>query len=597
MRVVVEATNSGLEQYAAIAYHNLGVMLRYAGQLDDSVTYLERAAKYWDASPANPFADDSEFVQVLLLRGEVKRAAAIAESAIARTKFWPKPSAEAIYGMACVLVHRGQLGQAIESLRKLLVERRQNMGSALAKITALQIECLYLDGSGSEEMSDLLADLQSQPRDPRLAPITSIAVALAAHRVGSCAGQCVVAREELLRWEKNGSPMIALLGGIPLGLLAIEHRSSATALRRLVDMTIAVIEQGVAQHMRWWLRRLSPYAAAMIRTARDPAFLVGLVATDPEHWIPTAAGVLPSLKSDDRKAVLGAIEQAADRTTHAVLRRVDGADAQELRKRLVNRFADPIYIRSFGPMLLHNGAWTSPRRLVPKKRMRLLLGLLVASFESGMTREQVLDTLWPDSDPAAGVNSLNQTVFQLRRLFDESYREGDSPQYIHSNAEIVQLNAELVTTDLSEFHAIGRLFKKPMDRGTRADLAESLVELVRGEFLSDVKYEDWATSAQMRVHAAIREQLLPIARGEFAEVSSEVALRAGHALTIFDPFDEQAHLAIAQVLAGSGRRAQARDVLHRYTQRMRTEFDEEPSEDVRLAASLMGTDVGQVSVD
>jgi hypothetical protein len=30
---------------------------------------------------------------------------------------------------------------------------------------------------------------------------------------------------------------------------------------------------------------------------------------------------------------------------------------------------------------------------------------------------------------------------------------------------------------------------------------------------------------------------------------------------------------------------------------MRTEFDEEPSEEVRLAASLMGTDVGQISVD
>jgi DNA-binding SARP family transcriptional activator len=214
-----------------------------------------------------------------------------------------------------------------------------------------------------------------------------------------------------------------------------------------------------------------------------------------------------------------------------------------------------------------------------------------------MTREQVLDTLWPDSDPAAGVNSLNQTVFQLRRLFDENYHEGDSPQYIHSNAEIVQLNAELVTTDLSEFQAIGRLFKKPTDRATRADLAEALVDLVRGEFLSDVKYEDWASLAQMRVHAAIREQLLPIAQSEFAGVTSEVALRAGHALTVLDPFDEQAHLAIAQVLAGSGRRAQAREVLHRYTQRMRTEFDEEPSEELRLAASLMGADVGQVSID
>jgi DNA-binding SARP family transcriptional activator len=471
------------------------------------------------------------------------------------------------------------------------------MGSALAKITALQIECLYLDGSGSEEMSELLADLEGQPRDPRLAPITSVAIAIAAHRVGRCTGQCDAAREELSKWEVNGSPLIALLGGIPLGLLALEHRTSAASLRRLTEVTMALMEQGVARHMRWWLRRLSPHAASMLRTARDPAFLIGLLEADPEYWISTAADVLPSLKGDDRRAVLAAMERSADRTAPAVLRRVDGADVQDLRKRLVNRFAEPIYIRSFGPMLLHRGAWTNSGRLVPKKRMRLLLGLLIASFESGMTREQVLDTLWPDSDPAAAVNSLNQTVFQLRRLFDDAYREGDSPQYIHSNAEIVQLNAELVTTDLSEFQAIGRVFKKPTDRATRADLAGNLVDLVRGEFLSDVKYEDWASSSQLRVHAGLREQLLPIARGEFAAIPSEVQLRAGHALTVLDPFDEPAHLAIAQVLAHSGRRSQARDVLHRYTQRMRIEFDEEPSEDLRLTASLIGADLGQVSID
>ena len=39
----------------------------------------------------------------------------------------------------------------------------------------------------------------------------------------------------------------------------------------------------------------------------------------------------------------------------------------------------------------------------------------------------VLDTMWPDSDPAAAVNSLNQTVFQLRRAIDPDYRDGESP--------------------------------------------------------------------------------------------------------------------------------------------------------------------------
>jgi ATP/maltotriose-dependent transcriptional regulator MalT/DNA-binding SARP family transcriptional activator len=595
-RVAVESSSTGLEQYAAIAHHNLGVMLRYAGRLEESATYLERAAKYWDASPANPFADNSEFVQVLLMQGDVGRASAMAESAVTRTKFWSKPLAEATYGAAWVLLYRGRFADAIQSLRSLLIEHRPNLGSALQKITSLLIECLYLDGSGSEEMGDLLADLAAQPKDPRLAPISEVALALAAHRVGACDGHCERAQAVLARWRDNGSALISLLGSIPVGLLAMEHGSSSTALRHLAVTVIEVVDVGAGRYMRWWLRRISPHAPAMLKATRDPAFLIALLNSDPEHWVPTAAGLLSGLKDDHRKRVLTAIEHSADPSTQVVLGGVDGADVQELRRRLVNRFAEPIYIRTFGQMLLHTGSWSSPGRIVPKKRMRLLLSLLAASYESGLTREQVLDLLWPDSHPAAAVNSLNQTVFQLRRLIDGGYREGDSPQYIHSTADVVQLNPNLVKTDHAEFLEVGRVFRHPTDQTTRATLAESLVDFIRGEYLSDVRYEDWASSAQLRVHTAVRQQLLPIALGDYPGLSAEVELRAGHALTDLDPYDEQAHLAIAKALAGSGRRTQARAVLNRFSERVKADLDEDPSEEIRLAASLVGADLGSSSV-
>jgi hypothetical protein len=180
--------------------------------------------------------------------------------------------------------------------------------------------------------------------------------------------------------------------------------------------------------MRWWLRRLGPHAAAMVRAAKDPSFLVTLVLGDPDFWIPIAADLVPSIRADGRRAVLSAIEEAATAVTAASLRSVDGSDVLELRRRLLNRFADPVYLRSFGPMAIHKRSWSEPGIPVARKRMRLLLGLLLAAEHTGLTRDEVLDTLWPDSDPAAAVNSLNQTVFQLRRLLDETYKEGESPQ-------------------------------------------------------------------------------------------------------------------------------------------------------------------------
>jgi hypothetical protein len=111
-------------------------MLRYAGRLEESAGYLERAAKYWDASPSNPYADNSELVQVLLLQGNDLRAAAIAELAVSRTRPWPKPAADAVYGAAWVDLYRGQFSDAIEKLRPLLAEHRRNLGSGLEKTLA-----------------------------------------------------------------------------------------------------------------------------------------------------------------------------------------------------------------------------------------------------------------------------------------------------------------------------------------------------------------------------------------------------------------------------------------------------------------------------
>ncbi len=51
-----ESTSRGYEQFAAIAHHNLGVLLRDAGRLEESLASLTKAEAYWDVSPTNPFA-------------------------------------------------------------------------------------------------------------------------------------------------------------------------------------------------------------------------------------------------------------------------------------------------------------------------------------------------------------------------------------------------------------------------------------------------------------------------------------------------------------------------------------------------------------
>jgi LuxR family transcriptional regulator, maltose regulon positive regulatory protein len=587
-RIAVEAAAAGFDQFAAIAHHNLGVMLRYAGRLDESQLALERAASFWDASPTNPFADNYELVTTLLLRGNQQRAREVATAAVRRTEPWPKPNGEARLGLATVLLQEADFDGAAEILRSLLSEQKESLGAVAVKALSLLIEVLYLADERGPEMRELLGELELLPVDPRLAPTAQVAAAIAAHGYGQCEGRCAKAGRLLSRWERNDGVLIAALGRVQLALLALEHHDEHSIDRLWTAVSAARSAGGITQ-LRWWLRRLATYLPRIVDEAPPSEALAEMLVNDPAFWQARVIAALPHIQVKRRPLLVDVLRRTSSEETLSLLSEVQAPELEDLRRELTQRYADRLLIRSLGGLAIYRGGWDQPPIYVTRRRARLLLGLLVANFDGGLVRDQVIEILWPDADPGAGVNSLNQTVFQLRRLIDPAYREGESPQYIVSTVEVVQLNRDLVTTDLREARHLARTLSvgDPIEY-RRA--AASLVEIVRGEFLSDLKYEDWVGEAQVAVHAELRTALLPLATNT-GHVDADTQIRAACALAALDPFDEVANIAVAQRLSESGRRVQARAWIERYARRVREELDEEPSGEVLATAALVGAAV------
>jgi DNA-binding SARP family transcriptional activator len=220
----------------------------------------------------------------------------------------------------------------------------------------------------------------------------------------------------------------------------------------------------------------------------------------------------------------------------------------------------------------------------------MLLAVLAAHFGSILSRDVALDILWPESDPNSAVNSLNQTVFQLRRYIEPGYRGGESPEYLTSTSEQIGLNPDLVHTDLGEIRKLPARLAAADWQGRQA-LASRCVKLVRGEFLADLRYEDWANRQQLHVHGEIRENLLPIALAPITSFDVDVSAQAAAALLNLDPFDEAAILALADCLSQSGRRAAARQVVIDFLRRMQSDLDLDPSSDFQAAATQYGLSI------
>ncbi len=66
-----------------------------------------------------------------------------------------------------------------------------------------------------------------------------------------------------------------------------------------------------------------------------------------------------------------------------------------------------------------------------RRKVLALLCFLISRPGFSATRDAVLEAMWPDLEPDVAVNSLNQTVYFLRRVFEERYNEDLSPGYVH----------------------------------------------------------------------------------------------------------------------------------------------------------------------
>jgi ATP/maltotriose-dependent transcriptional regulator MalT/DNA-binding SARP family transcriptional activator len=243
----------------------------------------------------------------------------------------------------------------------------------------------------------------------------------------------------------------------------------------------------------------------------------------------------------------------------------------ELGRNLARRLAPRVLIQDLGRVTLRVGeervAGTAIRR-----KVAACLVFLGSRPGSSATRDQVLDALWPDLSPEVAVNSLNQTVYFLRRVIEPSYKEELSPGYVHHDSDVLWLDPELVeSTSARCWSLIHRMSSPP----SPSDV-ERLCELYAGRFALDFAYEEWAVAYRDSLHAAFLQVIesavaLDTFSGHF-DRGREIARRA---LEI-DPEAEQVELSLLRLYRRTGAHAAAAEQYAHYAAVMRNDLGVEP---------------------
>ena len=318
----------------------------------------------------------------------------------------------------------------------------------------------------------------------------------------------------------------------PDGQRATERLAEALAIWRDVRNVL-----GVAR-VQWALARLGEGAAARALAEEATLGFRAVGARPPAEW-PSPPEVAAPAAGDDHRPL--------------EIRTLGGFEV----------------VRAGQPVRL--GEWRS-------KKARDLLKILVGRRGARVPRDQLLELLWPDEDPARSSRRLSVALSTVRAVLDPDRRQ-QPHHHLGADRTAVWLVRDRAAIDVEDFLDAANA---GLALAAAGRAGEALTELTaaeaayRGDVFPEDIYEEWS--------AALREE----ARSGYIRVGHALAAMASSAgdaeraaallrrILERDAYDERAHLDLAAALVAAGRHGEARRAYQAYLARME-ELEVEPA--------------------
>lgn len=186
----------------------------------------------------------------------------------------------------------------------------------------------------------------------------------------------------------------------------------------------------------------------------------------------------------------------------------------------------------------------------PRRKAAALLQRL--ALHQRLLKDEAIDFLWPEADPASGANNLYRTLHALRQTLDQGLGPGAAEATFTFEDGILALDPA-VWVDVHEFERL-------VTQDSLASL-QSATDLYIGALLPDEPYTEWTLSTRERLRQLFRQASLSLTAQHRAARDYARAIRLLTFLLARDRADEVVHRELMRTYALGGRR---HDALRQY---------------------------------
>lgn len=223
---------------------------------------------------------------------------------------------------------------------------------------------------------------------------------------------------------------------------------------------------------------------------------------------------------------------------------------------------DTLWVRTLGGFAVWRGPAIAGDSRLPadgwarRKKAAALFRHLLSAPQQRVSREALMDALWPDAEPETASSNLRYTVHLLRKILDRP-EAGRSHLRVEGDILLLAPGAEAdPPADWLDAAAFEGAAASAL-AGHDADRCRAALALYTGAYLPDAHYEDWVLARRRELQARYLSLLqhlaaLCIERGDHDEARRHL----GHILAE-DPCQEAAARDLLRLQALAGHRTEA----------------------------------------
>jgi DNA-binding SARP family transcriptional activator len=241
-------------------------------------------------------------------------------------------------------------------------------------------------------------------------------------------------------------------------------------------------------------------------------------------------------------------------------------------------FEPSLQINLFEPLRVQLGDRPPIDEYYPRRKAKALFVYLYLNRGRQISKYQLLADLWPEAE-SAEPGRVKHTVQVLRAAL-EGPRPADGWRVIQERGGFYFFNTSLQRhSDVEEFEEQLRLGRQAHEIGQTQLALEyyrRAIELRRGPFLAEFRYDDWAAAEIARQHELYLVGLEEGAALESTEGNYARAIELLRAAVLEDPLHESSYVELMRVLWLDGRRTEALRAYHRLSELLAKRLEVKP---------------------